>query len=226
MSLPPTAELLALSPCPFCGGEAHLERTGHVACKTGWPCVHTAYMNYGTPEEQNAAAVATWNRRARPSLSAQAVGDGVCTISLPEYLRKAADDLRTIVAKWDEKPFAAMDYSVSQERRIIRECLSLVNGVIEHLTSQLGPEFSPDLESRISQILSGNALNPSDRTKERAKAIAVLISTTPPQPADGGDSLAEFRKVAEMVVGDFHEHTVYQAAVAALAKFQPAGGEL
>lgn len=62
-----------LENCPFCGGEAHLERQGHVACKTGWPCVHTAYFNSGTPEEQNAAAIRAWN--TRPALLRDA-GDG------------------------------------------------------------------------------------------------------------------------------------------------------
>jgi hypothetical protein len=57
------AQVQELKPCPMCGGEAHLERQGHVACKTGWPCVHTAYFNWGTPEEQNAAAITAWNTR-------------------------------------------------------------------------------------------------------------------------------------------------------------------
>lgn len=62
-----TQALAELLPCPMCGGEAHLERQGHVACKTGWPCVHTAYMNNGTPDEQNAEAITAWNTRQAAS---------------------------------------------------------------------------------------------------------------------------------------------------------------
>lgn len=64
MTTQPSDWAVELLPCPFCGGRAHLERTGHVACETGWPCAHTAYFNNGTPAEQNAAAIAAWNRRA------------------------------------------------------------------------------------------------------------------------------------------------------------------
>lgn len=66
---------VVLLPCPMCGGEAHLERQGHVACTTGWPCVHTAYFNWGTPAEQNAAAIAAWNRRTHSAEIAGALRD-------------------------------------------------------------------------------------------------------------------------------------------------------
>ena len=66
---------VVLLPCPMCGGEAHLERQGHVACTTGWPCVHTAYFNSGTPAEQNAAAIAAWNTRAHSAEIAGALRD-------------------------------------------------------------------------------------------------------------------------------------------------------
>ena len=66
---------VVLLPCPMCGGEAHLERQGHVACTTGWPCVHTAYFNGGTPAEQNAAAIAAWNTRAHSAEIAGALRD-------------------------------------------------------------------------------------------------------------------------------------------------------
>lgn len=67
---------VVLLPCPFCGGRAHLERTGHVACETGWPCAHTAYFNNGTPAEQNAAAIAAWNRRSPVARELDASGGG------------------------------------------------------------------------------------------------------------------------------------------------------
>lgn len=66
---------VVLLPCPMCGGEAHLERQGHVACTTGWPCVHTAYFNWGTPAEQNAAAIAAWNTRTHTAEIAGALRD-------------------------------------------------------------------------------------------------------------------------------------------------------
>ena len=73
----PTPELVALLPCPFCGGKAHLERQGHVACMTPRCRGFGAFDNSGTPSEQNGSAVTRWNTRAAPTLPGAGGGDAL-----------------------------------------------------------------------------------------------------------------------------------------------------
>ena len=47
-----------------------------------------------------------------------------------EQLDKAHRNLRAIVARWDGDPFAAIVYDSNREKRIIRECLELVDQLV------------------------------------------------------------------------------------------------
>lgn len=68
--------LIELLPCPFCGGKAHLERQGHVACMTPGCRGFGAFDNSGTPSEQNGSAAVRWNtRQAAPTLPGAGGGD-------------------------------------------------------------------------------------------------------------------------------------------------------
>ena len=94
---------VVLLPCPMCGGEAHLERQGHVACTTGWPCVHTAYFNWGTPAEQNAAAIAAWNRRTHSAEIAGALRDAERWQTIESAPRDGSAILAIVRWMWSDK---------------------------------------------------------------------------------------------------------------------------
>lgn len=59
-------------------------------------------------------------------------------------LQKSLSNLRKIVERWDAEPFSAIGYDASQERRIIRECLSLA----ETLAASTAP---PSAAARVDE---------------------------------------------------------------------------
>lgn len=46
---------------------------------------------------------------------------------------RAIENLKKIVKRWDDEPFAAMGYDANHDRKIIKECLRLVSGIAGRL---------------------------------------------------------------------------------------------
>ena len=173
----PTAELLALSPCPFCGGTADLngdDTCGYfVSCRTRDCCMFNRAI-WAADEIRNA-----WNTRARPSLSAQAVGDGWLPIeSAP---KSVADGTRV-------EGIYLLGFVPDADAVDPSSCMDTIwwEPLLPNNAGKRGKWCAGKSDIEVSPT--------------HWQPLPESPGTTPPQPADGGDRVGELVEALSEVV--------------------------
>lgn len=213
--------MIELKECPFCGGTPERRSTDCVPAKYWHQCrCGIEQALYPTKAE----AITAWN--ARPSLSAQAVGDGWRCFHCEEVF---TDREAAALHFGDYGPRSYTDAHCLIDATKLREMEFLLqryqeeDGPIHRLMHRQAGEHSVAL--RHAEEAGYAAALKDTNWKESG--------TTPPQPADGGDRVGELvealiearQQLEAYEFGITGEHYNSPQINAALAKFQPAGGE-